>query len=105
MQATTSAGTSPEEYLHGINRHWIPLALTDPGLLNGILISACRSLHVLYSGRSPYLNAAVRYKVSCIRSVNDDISKEPAAPRDATIAKAIMLSGDEVSLPQIVTDE
>jgi hypothetical protein len=77
----------------------IPLALTDPGLFSGILVSACRSLHALHGSGVPgsnYVVLALHYKTACIASLNMALSEEAENPRDATIAKAIVLAGDEV---------
>ena len=96
---STCTFPTPKAYMQGIKTEWISLALTDPGMLNGILIPACRSLHYLHGG-SPhrYLEYALRYKMACIASLNKAISEEGNNPRDSTIAKAVILAGDEVVL-------
>ena len=89
-----------EAYIQGIKAEWIPLALSDPGMLDGIFVSVCRSLHSLHGG-GPYLEYALRYKLTCLASLNNSISEEGSEPRDASIAKAIILAGDEVILPRL----
>ncbi|KAH6989924.1 hypothetical protein EDB80DRAFT_163245 [Ilyonectria destructans] len=93
---------SPEAYLHGAITEWIPLAMTDPGMLNGILVPACRNLHSL-QGEGQYLEMALRYKVACIVSLNMDLSEQGGKPGDSSIAKAIILAGDEVSIGDLLT--
>lgn len=78
-------------------RDWIPLALADPDLMNGIFVPVCRSLHALCGGRGPYLEAALAYKLSCIRSIRRDIADKTTEPRTSTIGKAMLIGGDEVS--------
>jgi len=77
---------------------WVSLALTDPGVLNNILIPAYHSLHSLHSSRPHrYLEYALRYKMACIASLNKAISEEGSNSHDTTIAKAVILAGDKVS--------
>ncbi|KAK0716176.1 hypothetical protein B0H67DRAFT_582536 [Lasiosphaeris hirsuta] len=96
---STCTFPTPEAYMRGIKMEWISLALTDPGMLNGILIPACRSLHSLHGGGPHrYLEYALRYKMACIGSLNKAISEEGSNPHDSTIAKAVILAGDEVVL-------
>ncbi len=92
---STVSFPTPEAYLQGTKTEWVSLALTDLGMLNGLLVSACRSLHSLYGG-GPYLEYALRYKMACIVDLNRAITGEGSKPRDSTIAKAIILASDEV---------
>jgi hypothetical protein len=98
VQASSFAFIDPVAYSNGVKRDLIPLALTNPGLLDGILVSSCRSLHVLYDGKGSYLERALRYKLACIRSLNQEIMVESTMLQDATILKSIVMAGDEVSL-------
>jgi hypothetical protein len=84
-----------------VSNDWIPFVLTDTGLLNGVLVPACRSLHVLCGGKGPYLEAALSYKAKCIESLQHDLSDESAPPRESIIAKAIALAGEEVRSPPV----
>jgi len=96
---STCTFPTPEAYMRGVKTEWVSLALTDPGMLNGLLIPACRSLHSLHGGDPHrYLEYALRYKVACIASLNKAILEEGSNPRDSTIAKAVILAGDEVVL-------
>jgi hypothetical protein len=81
--------------MRGMKTEWVPLAFTDSGMLNGILISACRDMFALY-GSGPYIQFALQYKASCISSLKEAILTEESKPSDASIAKAILLAGDEV---------
>ncbi|KAK3348917.1 hypothetical protein B0T25DRAFT_609223 [Lasiosphaeria hispida] len=101
---STRTFPTPEAYLWGIKTEWVTLALTDPGMLNGILISACRSLHSLHGGGPHrYLEYALRYKMACIVSLNKAISEEGSNPQDSSIAKAVILASDEVCIGDVLT--
>jgi len=83
-------------------REWLPLALTDHGMLSGVFLCACRSLHTLHrdspsEGRL-YLEYALGYKAKIMRSLNEALSKEGSAVSEVTLCKTIMLAGDEVEL-------
>ncbi|KAH8897457.1 hypothetical protein GQ53DRAFT_743149 [Thozetella sp. PMI_491] len=94
--------SSLEEYANGTQREWIPLALTDPGMLDGIFITACRSLYALHGG-GPYLEYALRYKLRCMASLQKSISEERDRPRGSSVAKAMLLAGDEVAIGEFLT--
>ncbi|KAH8879962.1 hypothetical protein GQ53DRAFT_813596 [Thozetella sp. PMI_491] len=99
-----SSGPYPslEAYSNGVKRDWLPLALTDPGMLDGILITVCRSLYALHGG-GPYLQYALLYKLRCLASLQKSISKEGDRPRSASLAKAMLLAGDEASIGDFPT--
>lgn len=93
-----------EAYRQGLLKEWIPLSFTDSGMMSGLLLTACRSLHDLYQNgpfqAAPYLQLALKYKLALMRSISSDISKQGeqgASIAELTIAKTIMLAGDEVS--------
>lgn len=86
------------------SQHWLPFIVSDDGMLAGVFLSACRNL-VLHERQGPvdcdYAQVATMYKVECIRSVNADIAAERCSISSASIAKALMLCSDEVSLSDI----
>ncbi|KAK0721786.1 hypothetical protein B0T26DRAFT_673571 [Lasiosphaeria miniovina] len=101
---STPSFPTPETYWQGLRTQWVPLALTDPGMLDGLLTPACRSLHSLYGdGRSAYWTCALSYKTACIVSLSQAISREGNNPRDSTIAKAVILAGDEASIGDLLS--
>ena len=82
-------------YLDRMTRAWVPLALTDAGFLNSILLSSCRHLSIQQHQQRDFYQLAAQYKIMTTRSLMDGISA--ATPfRDATVATAVMLAYDEV---------
>jgi len=78
---------------------WVPLALADEGLLSGILITACRDLSgCAFDPDQKHFFAmrATRYKLICLKALNDALSVESTAANDSTLAKVITLVTDEV---------
>lgn len=84
-------------YLERMTRAWVPLALTDEGLIDALLLAACRHLfdHCQQSQQQQFTQLAAHYKLACVRSLREAISAELFF-RDATVTKAIMLAYDEV---------
>jgi hypothetical protein len=85
---------------------WIPLALTDVGLLAAVFLAACRHLTGKYSTAAEfnisstheqvhYGHLAARYNIECTQILRTVISKNDAFC-DATIAGCLMLGYDEV---------
>lgn len=87
-------------YLDRMTRAWVPLALTEGGLLDALFLAACRQIH--RSCQRPqqqqqFMQLACHYKVACIKSLSDSISVEVVFS-DATVAKTLMLAYDEVRI-------
>jgi hypothetical protein len=76
---------------------WVPLALTDAGLLDSILLTACRHLssNDWQQQQQQFKELSVQYKLECLRSLREAISVKTSFD-DATVAKAVMLVYDEV---------
>ncbi|KEY63880.1 hypothetical protein S7711_10128 [Stachybotrys chartarum IBT 7711] len=95
--ANSSLGTF---YRHRMTVDWIPLALTDPGLLSGVLLAACRHLAVVekQDTRKHVLNTmAIQYKLVSLQSLAATLAgDESAALGDSALAKVIALGTDEV---------
>lgn len=100
-QAWCDHGDEEALFLDSVTQHWLPFVVTDSGLLAGILLSSCRAIAL--NGRQTQVNydysqIAMMYKVECIRSTNTAIAEERTSISETTIAKALMLCADEVSL-------
>ncbi len=101
MDVHCSKLREPLEYLKRMAEEWVSLALSDVGLLSGLLLAACRHLS-LQSHRQEqyYLRPATQYKLACVQALNRAISVEgSSAISDATVAKAMVLAYDEVRHP------
>jgi hypothetical protein len=87
------------EFYRRMTLSWIPLALSDDGLLNVLFLAACRHLSECYQTRpqaEPFSRMAFQYKLRLLRSLREEISAETAHFTDASVIKAIMLAYDEV---------
>jgi hypothetical protein len=84
-------------YTDRMTRAWVPLALTDTGLLDSIFLTACRHLSANDSEKQQqrFTNLSVQYKVECLRSLREAVSSKMTFD-DADVAKAVMLVYDEV---------
>ncbi len=93
-------------FLAGLKSNWFPFALSEAGLLAGLLLASCRSLlaRVPAGDDDPYARMALRYRGECIKSTNDAIVAEGLSISDATIAKAVVMASGEVSCPLACTD-
>ncbi|CBF73537.1 predicted protein [Aspergillus nidulans FGSC A4] len=89
------------EFYRRMTLSWIPLALSDDGLLNVLFLAACRHLSECYQTRpqaEPFSRMAFQYKLRLLRSLREEISAETAHFTDASVIKAIMLAYDEEKL-------
>jgi hypothetical protein len=77
-------------------RELIPLALSNPGLLSGILLAACRSLFK-QEQNNYYVDLATFYKLACLRSMSELLAAQNRQVGDSEIAQAALLAADEVS--------
>lgn len=89
--------TDPESYKHSIATQWAPTAISDLGMLSGIFLYACRSLHILTKNHC-YYELALRYKLECLRLLQEVLtsSSVTAITIDAVIPRALQLASDEV---------
>lgn len=85
-------------YMERMTRAWVPLALTDEGLVNALLLAACRHLtgHCQQWQQQQFIQLAAQFKLASVRSLREAISAEVFFS-DATVIKAVMLAYDEVS--------
>ncbi|OKL57223.1 hypothetical protein UA08_07383 [Talaromyces atroroseus] len=94
------------EYCEVMNKSWTPLAVSRKDSLDSLFLNACRYLS-LCSEQQPerrhyYMQLATRYKLSCMRALNEAISSEISALiTDTTVATVVMLGFDEILLGDI----
>jgi hypothetical protein len=82
---------------------WMRLVLARGYSLDALLLIACRHLAANKSlepdGHQRYMELAVKYKLSCVKGLNETISDEVVSIiSDATVATVVMLACDEVSI-------
>lgn len=83
-------------YRDGMRREFLPLVLTNIGLLSGALLATCQSLFI--QSRNPvYEQLAIQYKVVCLGHMNHAIPCEANFIADATVIQALLLASDDVS--------
>jgi hypothetical protein len=85
-----------EDYRTFLNQELVRLAVTDIGLLNGILLAACRHLTLYHRQQQVYTQLATHFKLASLRIINATISEGPSSVRGSTVANVIMLACDEV---------
>jgi hypothetical protein len=76
--------------------HWVQLAATDPGMLAGVFMVACRNLATLHHAEI-YTSQALKYKSECIGMLRQGIRSEGTSVSDLTITKTLALASDAVS--------
>ncbi|KAI0141505.1 hypothetical protein BJ166DRAFT_541701 [Pestalotiopsis sp. NC0098] len=96
--------TDPESYKHNIATQWVPTAIADMGMLSGIFLYACRSLHILTKDRY-YYELALYYKLECLRLLQEALSSPAmtATTMDVIIPRALQLASDELALGDVPT--
>lgn len=77
-------------------KHWIPLALSDRGLMAALFLQSCHSLEALNPCQN-YADMSTTYRLQCIQSTNASLAKTATQMSDATIAKVMIMAVDEVS--------
>jgi hypothetical protein len=87
---------TPAAFNHGDTVYWISLIITDPGLLSGAFLRACRSLSS-HTREACYDIYAETYRAQCISSTAQDVEKNAVTASNETIAKVLLLSTDDVS--------
>ncbi|KAL4987944.1 hypothetical protein BDW68DRAFT_159974 [Aspergillus falconensis] len=94
------------EFYRRMTLSWIPLALSEDGLLDVLFLSACRHLNECYQAQpqaAPFSQMAFQYKLQLLRSLREEISAETPHFTDASVIKAIMLAYDELWVRDEVT--
>ncbi|BCS25200.1 uncharacterized protein APUU_41644A [Aspergillus puulaauensis] len=76
---------------------WVPLALSEAGLLDILLLAASRHLNECdQSQQEHFALLAFQYKASIVQALREAISVETPYFTDSTVIKAIMLAYDEL---------
>jgi hypothetical protein len=84
-------------------RGWVRVNLGDLGCLSGIFLNSSRHLSQIPQQRQKmqqFANMATRYKLECLRTLNQAITSSAGRMRfsDALIAETVVLALDEVSV-------
>ena len=79
-----------------MRENWVKLAITDAGMLNSILLAACRHLSIMYPERPRIEQSVFFYKAYSLRDLNHDLTSQHMPPSDLTVSKALILAFDEV---------
>lgn len=88
--------TDNPTYLDGMRREFVPLVMTDMGLLSGALLATCSGLFI--QSRNPiYDQLAIQYKVASLGHLNNAIPCETDFIKDATLIQALLLASNDVS--------
>lgn len=85
--------------LQNVRSRFVPWSLTERGLQAGLLMAACRSLLTLYPENETYKVSLLKYKSQCIEILRSALSDPDQRISDHTIALALVLSTEEVSIP------
>lgn len=85
--------------LQNVRSRFVPWSLTERGLQAGLLMAACRSLLTLYPENETYKVSLLKYKSECIEILRTALSDPEQCISDHTIALALVLSTEEVSIP------
>ncbi|KAF2650307.1 hypothetical protein K491DRAFT_667425 [Lophiostoma macrostomum CBS 122681] len=90
-------------YTERMTTAWVPLALTNTGLLDSVLLMACRHLSAQYlqHQRRRFDELSMQYKLHCLRSLREEIAVNISFD-DATVAKTLMLVYDELTISDTV---
>ncbi|KAK4078926.1 transcriptional regulator family: Fungal Specific TF [Trichoderma harzianum] len=81
-------------------KHWIPLALSDRGLMAALFLQSCHSLEALNPCQN-YADMSTKYRLQCIQSTNASLAKTATQLSDATIAKVMIMAVDEFTLGNV----
>ncbi|PMD42718.1 hypothetical protein L207DRAFT_510943 [Hyaloscypha variabilis F] len=80
--------------LKDIPRVWVSFLITDPAILSGVFLRACRTLSVVTSKQ--YLDRlSLKYREICIKALSSKIASLETALRTETIVMMLMLTTDE----------
>ncbi|KAL7916710.1 hypothetical protein GGI35DRAFT_48695 [Trichoderma velutinum] len=77
--------------------YWIPLALSDRGLMAALFLQSCQSLEALNPCQN-YADLSTKYRLQCIQSTNASLATRATQMSDSTIAKVMIMAIDEFTL-------
>lgn len=78
---------------------WVGLATTDSDLLNAIFLGACRDILLRRSHDQHLMQKALKYKQHCLEVLRKALAP-PSKMNNLTVAKAIAMVLDDVSIPR-----
>ncbi|CRG83652.1 hypothetical protein PISL3812_01007 [Talaromyces islandicus] len=102
---------TPDDWRQLIQNEWMPFAVSRVDSLDSLFLHACRHLLVFQQLQQPdrweyYMQLATKYKLACLRAVNEAISAGPSVLRnDATVATVVLLGFDEMALGDMATSK
>lgn len=76
-------------------KYLLPFAITDSGIMDGILFTACRNLALL-PNNDFYAREMFKYNGKSIHAINESISRDGKTVTDSTIIKVLLLASAEV---------
>jgi hypothetical protein len=80
-------------------REWVGLAITDDSLMvAAVLLSTCRYILLDQPDHPAFTRMALQYKQICLRTLRQEIDTNSFQIDAMTVAKAVALAIDEVSL-------
>ncbi len=99
------------EYAEIMSKEWVRLALSNSGLLCGLLLNASRHLSKVYRKRHHprqqlFANLAIRYKLLCVQSLSAAIisGAKINSYNDSVVAQTLILAFDEVGVRPCSSD-
>jgi hypothetical protein len=91
----------PGDHRTEILREWVGLAINDNALMvAAVLLSTCRHILLTQPNHPVFTRMALQYKQICLRTLRQEISTTSSQINAMTVAKAVALAIDEVSLLQ-----
>lgn len=89
----------PGDHRTQMLREWVGLAITDDALMvAAVLLSTCRYILLDQPDHPVFTRMALQYKQICLRTLRQEISTKSSPINAMTVAKAVALAIDEVSL-------
>lgn len=91
-------------FRHGMLTHWVPFCLTDPGLLQGIMLASSQyfaNLHYSSGNQEEgnrFQQTALYHRGQLLRAMTDSMPQDTRDVTDNIIAKGMFLSYNEVRL-------
>lgn len=99
-----------ERFRHGMIRKWVPFCLTDPGLIQGILLASSQFFaNLQYSSGNEeegkkYEQRALYHRGQLLRAMSNSMPQDTRDVTDEIIAKGIFLAFNEVCLPPWISN-
>ncbi|OBS24715.1 hypothetical protein FPOA_05255 [Fusarium poae] len=84
-----------KEKVMDIRSHWMSFVASDPIILRGFLLAACRHLS-LVELQDNFADMAIRYKLCYLRGVQESMFINESSSRREAVSMTIVLSFDEV---------